>query len=33
VAAQYIVKLTANFERNLDEIETFLQEAESALRL
>jgi plasmid stabilization system protein ParE len=29
VAAQYIVKLTANFERNLDEIETFLQEAEA----
>lgn len=29
MAAQYTVKLTANFERNLDEIETFLQEAEA----
>jgi len=29
VAVQYTVKLTANFERNLDEIETFLQEAEA----
>ena len=29
MAAQYTVKLTANFERNLDEIEAFLQEAEA----
>ena len=29
MAAQYTVKLTANFEHNLDEIETFLREAEA----
>jgi hypothetical protein len=29
VTAQHTVKLTANFERNLDEIEAFLQETEA----